>query len=59
MKIGKHLRGVEYYFISKACKVDVGKCTIGVNEQLCTLVHQCDHIEVTANISKYITLEAV
>ena len=45
--------------LSRTCKVDVGKFTIGVYEQLCTLVHQCDHIEVTANISKYITLEAV
>ena len=35
------------------------KCTLSVYDQLYTLVHQCVHIEVTANISKDITFKAV
>ena len=41
------------------CKVIVVKYTLGVYEQFYTHVHQCVHIEVTANISKDIKFKEV
>ena len=59
LKICKHFKRCRILLISRTGKVNDGKCTISVYEQLFTLVHQCVYIEVTANISKDITLEAV